>query len=139
MEEIGIVREIKNNQAKVEVIRRHSCHKCGACEIGGSRVFELWLDNAVNAKPGDRVIIYFAGKKLLKVAFIVYIFPLIALMAGYIAGAALFPKSSYGEIGGIIASFVFFTLSLAAIFFYDRKTGKNKAYHPKICKIMEEK
>ena len=77
--------------AEVAVIRMTACGgKCDSCEACkcDSEV-RVVASNPLGAKPGQRVVIESRSSEIFGAALFVYIFPIILLLAGYIAGAAL--------------------------------------------------
>lgn len=64
------------------------CHKCSGCGAAKQQVF-VRARNAIGARPGDQVIVTSDDRQILPAMLVVYILPLILLLAGYFAGLGL--------------------------------------------------
>ena len=91
MEQVGLVVEVKEDKAVVAVKRHDVCSKCGGCGVAASGRGETQLEalNKVNATVGQTVKIYSDTSHILKASFMVYIVPLLALLAGLFIGQQL--------------------------------------------------
>lgn len=102
MEQVGIVVELKNNNAKVQFKRASACGEncamCGGCEALNSFVV---AKNEINANVGDSVIIETDTKNVLLAAFLVYILPLLLGITTY---------GLFGIFWGIVLFFVPFVV-----------------------------
>jgi len=79
--------------------------------------------NLVGARVGDRVEVFIPEKNVIWLSFLVYIFPLLGLLAGYWLGATVWPRVAAGrnaEFAGIICGFVGMGLFLGALGVYDK-------------------
>lgn len=86
-----VTRLMPDNTAEVAVIRMTACGgNCGSCEACkcDSEV-RVVAANPLGAKPGERVLIESRSADILGAALIVYILPLVMLLIGYLAGAAM--------------------------------------------------
>ena len=107
MIEKGTVKEILNNGlARVYFKAGGECAKCGACIIKGS---EAYIDalNEVKAKVGDTVKVEIPPGNVLKAVSLLFILPIICLLAGYF-------------VGGILWAFVSLFICYFLTFLYDR-------------------
>ena len=116
-------------------VRRESacsgdCHKCSGCGAQVQQVF-VRARNAIGAKPGDRVIVSSENAQVLPAMLVVYILPLVLLLAGYFAGLSL------GVSPGILA-FVGFALGVAAIIAYDRLIAKRRGVRYVVTAFAED-
>ena len=79
--------------AEVEVTRRsacgHDCAKCGGC--GGLETQTLYVTafNGVAAQVGDRVLLEGETGRVLGIAVLVYLLPVVLFFIGYGAGSVL--------------------------------------------------
>ena len=114
MTQEGIVtRLLARDMAEVAVTRMTACGgNCGSCE---SCVFQNEMKtaakNSVQAGPGQKVLIESQSKKIFRAAFLVYVFPLLLFLAGYVAAALL----RLPEGGQIAASFAGLVLGGALV------------------------
>jgi sigma-E factor negative regulatory protein RseC len=91
IEEIGIVIKVEDATAKVAVQKRGACEGCaasGVCETSESGM-EIEALNQAQAKVGQTVKISIKPQVYLKGAIFVYGIPLVAFIAGIIAGKNL--------------------------------------------------
>ena len=98
-----VTKVLPNDMAEVAVARTTACGgNCGSCE---SCVFQNELKtpalNKIQARPGQKVLIESQTSRIFKAAFLVYVFPLLFFLLGYLLSVAL----SLGETAGIIFSF----------------------------------
>jgi len=135
MEEVGRVIEIKGNMAKVEVAQKELCHKCPSesfCKLatGGSRTIEA--TNEIEAKAGQLVKIEISSGSILASAFIIYIFPIIALLVGGVLAQWISGSQNMAIIVGIIA----LTASFLFVHFIDKKIDRSKKLIPVVKEII---
>ena len=104
-------------------VRRESacsgdCHKCSGCGAQAQQVY-VRAENPIGAQPGDRVIVTSQARQVLPAIFVVYILPLLLMLLGYFAGAALaFPPGIPACAG--------FALGVAVIVAYDRFIARRR-------------
>lgn len=132
----GIVVEVFGDMAKVKASRHSDCENCGNCP--GNTAIVVDALNPVGAQRGQRVAIEVKEVNMLKAAFIVYMLPLIAAVAGafagyYIANLQHAIDPLWYELGG---GFVAFSLSIIYIKFFDRNARTNDKMKPVIVRIL---
>ena len=132
MVQTGLIKKLHGNIADVEIHRSTACgDNCASCGLCNGRTTIVKAANAAGAAEGDTVVIDMADKKVLGAAFLVYIVPLVLLVAGYFIGSALFKT----EPGGIFTGFLLMLLSFLPIVFLDRRSRQR--YLPKITGIVK--
>ena len=132
MVQTGLIKKLHGDIADVEIHRSTACgDNCASCGLCNGRTTIVKAANAAGAAEGDTVLIDMADKKVLGAAFLVYIVPLVLLVAGYFIGSALFKT----EPGGIITGFLLMLLSFLPIVFIDRRSRQK--YLPKITGIVK--
>ncbi len=128
--------------ALVKTVRSGACESCAArhsCNVDrNSQEMEVAAVNLAGAAPGDRVCIQVATGPLLKVTFLTYLFPIICMLIGGLAGNRWALANSAGHESAIAAlgagaAFVtsFFLVKLIA-----KKMEKDTRYQPKITRII---
>lgn len=145
MARTGLVISTHGTRAKVATNRRGPCSDCseeGACAltIGGAPTAKADLvevENPINARPGDTVEIDLVGHTELRVSLLVWIVPLVGLIAGAIAGAALHDTLSLGQdpaamVGGTLGIFGAYALLMAI----DRHSRNDHRLVPHIQKVV---
>lgn len=102
IEQQATVRRVRDGLAEVEVERRSACAGCNSASscgtsvlagLFGRRSLRVWLNNALDAAPGDRVIIGLPDEAMLSLSFRVYLIPLLTLLAGGATAEAVFPSN----------------------------------------------
>ena len=118
-QEAVVTKLLPAGMAEVAVKRTSACGgNCGSCE---SCVFQNELKtpavNSIQAKPGQKVLIQSQTSRIFKAAFLVYIFPLLLFLIGYLLSALL----SLGETLGIIFSFAGLIVGALIVVFSQRR------------------
>ena len=139
--EEGVVIRIDAKNAWIKTVKTSACESCssrGACNtLGGGKEMEVEAMNTAGAQIGDRVVIGFETGPLLKISFLIYIFPILALIIGAVIGQACAPYFSLDPSVASMAS-GFFLVFLSVLFI--RRKGKQLAtqnqYHPKVIRIL---
>ncbi len=138
MEELGKVIEVTGDKAKVSLKRNAVCARCGACFAASSNEMIAEAKNMVGAKVGEIVRISLEEEKILSASFIVYGFPLIFFVLGYLAGSYLskfFGLLKASEGLGILSAFIFLSISFYLI---SLRFGKGKEQAEKFIPIIKE-
>ncbi len=132
MLQTGIVQRIQpNNTAEVKIIRQSSCgDNCASCGLCPNRTSLVEAANDIHAAVGDTVIIDMTDKKILGAAFLVYIVPLIMLIAGYCIGDIFFSREAFR----ILTGFAIMGISFMIIILIDKKMKHQ--YTHQIVKII---
>ena len=144
MTNIGIVKSVEGNMAKVFVGAAHGCcETCqtASCEISTTRGHETEAINLVQAKVGQKVRIDMKALKFLKGVLVLYALPIVALLTGTILGRAYLPAYFRGTSPDVLSaaggSFLFL-ISLLTARFFPRKMEKKTEDKPVIESIIEE-
>lgn len=136
LEQFGkIVEVIDDSTAIVTMVKHTSCKNCGACHIGSKPEMSITVENTVNAKLGNIVEVSMPTQNILSAAFIMYVIPLVMLVAGIGIGTKIFSSLSGGEIFAILLGFALLTVSYLVI----RQNEKRfrEKYKAVITKIIE--
>ena len=135
IEEEGVVLEISDdNIAKVLVEKSSACGNCSAksfCHpFGEEKEVKIDAFNNIGANKGDRVKVAIKSSTFLKASFLMYIVPIIAMLAGAFAGELIFHND--------IANFFFAGIFFIAAFSLIGKFSKNKetVYMAEILEIL---
>lgn len=140
--EQGIVKKVDCDRAWVETIRSEACEHCcakGMCHHlgGGSKDSVVEVINAMGAAVGDRILINFKTGSYLKALFLLYVFPVLCLLAGAFIGQWLAPVLSM-EPSAVSALFGFSFFGLAVLFIRDRanRLAEKEDYRPRVVRII---
>jgi sigma-E factor negative regulatory protein RseC len=131
----GKVIELRGHDAVVEFSETGACVKCGAClSAGKGKMIALAL-NSLNAKVGSQVEVEILPRFVIGASFLVFMLPLLFLIAGYFVGVSLFPHN-FQQNAGIITSAIFFMLSWFLIKAYDLRIKGTGRFKRRIVKIL---
>lgn len=119
----GIIEKIQDNHATVKFYKDSACASCSACsgESKFGQKISIDLNKNLNFKIGDEITIEIDDIILLKLSFIVYIFPALAMILGYFVLDFL----NFSQGVSIIGSFSALLLSFLALYFYDKRRIKD--------------
>jgi sigma-E factor negative regulatory protein RseC len=137
MKEEGIVVDTIGEIAKVRVERMEVCAGCQACFRGRKNLREIFAVNTVGAKVGERVYLEVSSHELLRGAFLIYIFPIILLILGFIIGGLLSALLGLVELRGKISAvvgIVFLFGAFPLIYLHNRFIGKK--FRPQIVQVL---
>ena len=139
--EQGVVLRTDSESAWVKTVRSSACEGCTAREschtTGGGQDMEVEAINLVGARVGDRIVLSFETASLLKATFLIYLFPIIVLIAGAAIGQALAPFIGMSpSAASVFWGFAFFFIALFVIKIRANRMAKKNAYRPKITKIL---
>jgi len=139
--EQGVVLRTDSEAAWVKTTRSSACQGCTArksCNTrSGSQDMEVKALNIAGAREGDRIVLSFETRSLLKATFLIYVFPIIFLIAGAAIGQILAPLMAFNPSTiSVLLGFAFFFTALFIIKARANKMAKKNAYQPKITKIL---
>lgn len=133
MEQTGRVLEVKQNKAFVKVVRGTACgENCGQCNICEDRDNKRWMLNDAKAKKGDTVLIEMLTSRIIFMAFVAYILPIIIGTVCYILLWAAIGK-------GAVTDLVSFVVIVASIFIVAKRNPFSKdKYQSRITEILKK-
>ncbi len=139
--EHATVTEVIEGDTWVEATPSAACEGCasrGSCHAVGKEKNRVKVINPLEARVGDAVVITFETGSLLKALFLLYMVPIIALLAGACLGnwliAPLLGKNPSGA-----AAATGFICFFAAIWLAQKVASRlemQTAYQPKITRIV---
>lgn len=139
--EIGTVQEIKKSYAVIKVQKTSACAHCssrGSCDISDKDT-TIEIINDLRAKEGDLVEISMPEGTLLKASFLVYLLPVIALIAGAFSGKAL---AEIMDINQTLASVAGGFLLMGIVFYIlirrHRSEEYQRRYRPRMTRILND-
>ncbi len=143
MEQVGIVKEIKGNDAVLEVRRASACGaNCGGCSSSCEVAPHfITINNKLNAKLGDIVEIKGETKKILKYTFIIYIVPLVFLIIGIALGNEYFQSNGYEnyELLSFAVGILALVISFVVLRIIDNSVAKKGEKVLTISRILSNK
>ena len=142
MKEQARVIKKEDGQSLVKIIRTSACSHCDEkCMLAEDShevdEMEVLVNDPIGAEVGSMVELEMGAKPILFSAFLVYLLPLVAIVAGYFIGANIFNIFiNSTEIAGIFGSISGFFLSFLLLRFFDKKAGSKSYFHPKITRVI---
>jgi sigma-E factor negative regulatory protein RseC len=138
--ETGVVFKAGHGTAWVRSTRTNACEHCAekqTCKtLGGGKDVEVEALNPIGAREGDQVVLSFHSTSLFKLSFLIYIFPVLAMIGGALIGQNAAPNYDMDESA---AAAIGCFLALAAAFLFIRLIGNRmsgkETYRPKIIRI----
>ena len=140
--EQGVVKRTIGTKAWVITTRSEMCEACashGACTaLGGGKEMEVEAINDAQARPGDLVLLTLEDQSLVKLSFLVYLFPILALIAGAALGQKVAPfLGTHLELSSFGLGSIFFALAFVLVRIKDKKLGQTGAVIPKVAQIIK--
>lgn len=97
---------------------------------------EVEAINRADARVGDRIVLNIRTASLLKATFLLYVFPILAMIAGAVLGQAVAVMQGTDPSGlSALFGFLFFGLAFIVIRITGRRLSKNASYRPEIIKV----
>ena len=98
---------------------------------------EVEVTNPVGAKIGDRIVLYFETSSLLNAAFLLYVFPVLCMLAGAALGHWLSPRYQINpSIGSAATGFLSLALSFILVKIRGDRLAQKDSYKPRIVRIL---
>jgi positive regulator of sigma E activity len=123
IEDIAVVREVKDGKARVQLPETGNCKSCvmnGVCRQG-HQLKSHWIETDIELKPGDLVRIFVAPALRIASSFIIFLLPIFVMLAVYLVFKYLFLSS---ENIAIMSSILSLGLSAFIIYLLDKIWGK---------------
>ena len=138
--EKGVVERIVHQKAVVKLQRGAGCDTCearGSCHAEGDKEMLVEVENELHAREGDSVEVSMPTRSVAKMALVVYLGPVVALIAGAFAGDALGKSFQLDSpLAPVIGGLVLVAASLLALKGFDRFAQSRPEYHPHMTRIL---
>lgn len=141
--EQGIVIGLANGggpTAWVETVRSNACESCASresCNAGSAAIRKVEALNEVGARIGDRIQLSMSTAALLKATFLLYLFPILCMLAGAFIGNSLAgplaASSSKTSLAGALLALIG---ALVIVRIGGNKLARKAAYKPKIIRVL---
>jgi sigma-E factor negative regulatory protein RseC len=96
----GFILSVDGDLAKIRVAPNADCDNCGQCAIAH---VEIIAYNSINAAIGEKIKFTMVHDSMIKIAFMIFIFPLISIFAGIYAGSVRAASLNTSETAGSIS------------------------------------
>ena len=142
--EQGVVLRTDSQTVWVKTVRSGACEGCsakGSCHtMGGGQDMEVKALNTAGARVGDRIVLSYETPSFLKATFLIYVFPIILLIAGALLGQMLAASLDLNPTAiSIILGFAFFFIALIIVKSRANKMAPKNEYQPKVIKILNRR
>ncbi|RPJ20871.1 MAG: hypothetical protein EHM26_04765 [Desulfobacteraceae bacterium] len=138
--ERGVIEKIVRQNAVVKLQRSSGCDACearGSCHAEGDKNMLVEVENELRAKEGDTVEVSMPTRSVAKMALVVYLGPVVALIAGAFAGDAAGRSFRLDSpLAPVIGGLVLLAASLLALKGFDRFARSRPDYHPHMTRIL---
>ena len=144
MPRVGIIIENKGTLARVSASRRGVCEGCGdrsACSfetsLGQEKPEIVVVQNPIAAQPGQTVEFDLLGHAELQVSLLVWVVPLIGLIAGAALGAGVSEQLSLSQdLATLLGAAVGLAVAFVPVKLFDRMAAGKNRYVPTILKVV---
>jgi sigma-E factor negative regulatory protein RseC len=139
--EKGIVFKVGEGLAWVRTSRTSACEGCAdrkSCHISADgKEMEVEAINAIGARVDDKVVLHMKSSALLKASFLLYVFPILVMLAAALIGQHMAPAwdlnpsgfSAVCGIGGFVLAFQYIRRK-------SNRLGRDHEFRPKIIRII---
>lgn len=141
--EQGVVVKMGRNgptSAWVKMARSSACESCASresCHTGGDTTQQVEAINDAGARVGDRIQLSVGSGALLKATFLLYMFPVLCMLAGGILGSWIAPVFEANPSAvAAIAALLCLGMSLLIVRAAGEHLGAKEAYRPRIVRII---
>ena len=133
LKETAMVVSTSPGRAKVAIVRSEACVNCPSksmCHSAAGGLNVLEVENPLEARPGEKVVVELRPEALVKATAMVYMLPAAAMVVGATAGWLL-AGTDLGSMSGALAG-----LAVASSFLFLHSRGKTISKGPKISKVV---
>lgn len=141
--EQGIIVKMGNGSktAWVKTVRSSACESCASrdsCNPGADgKSQEVEAINLAGAQVGDLIQLAISTGSVMKAMFLLYLFPILCMLAGGIAGNWMAPRMQINpSVMAAVTAMACFAVSLIIVRIWGQRMGKNEAYQPKIIRVL---
>lgn len=140
----GVVTAVNGGLALITTTRSKACDSCESKDSCGehSRAEDMTieLENSLNASTGDRVVVGFKSAPLLKITFLLYVFPIIFLIAGAVTGESMAIRFNTDKsLTSLVVGILFFTASFLIIRLINNACANKREYQPFLMRLTQKK
>lgn len=145
MEQFGVITETRGESASVNLQRHLICGECGKCGIlsgADKRNITIEALNPINAEKGQRVVIESDDRQVIFIAFMLYIVPLVGLVAGILVWpqvAAYFGFGGGQELQAVGIGLALMVMIYVQIRKWDQRVKNDIRYKPVITGLLLDK
>jgi sigma-E factor negative regulatory protein RseC len=140
----AVVVKIEHAVAYVQAERKSSCSSCSESSCGTSVLANFFgqkaplyrASNEVGAKVGDRVVVGLNESALFKGTLLLYLFPLLLLFVGAVAGSVLAVGADVKDGYSVAGAFIGLVAGFLGLKILSSKMGMDRQFQPVILSRM---
>jgi len=139
MLEQGLVKKvISPGIVEISLKKAESCRQCKTCCESGADDVSIEASNAAGAREGDAVEFEISTSGVVAASFVVYLVPVIFLIAGYIGGSFLSRRlyNVASEGMSVFCAFVSLAASVLVVRFYDRRVRRKGNLQARVLRVV---
>ncbi|HUT99592.1 MAG TPA: SoxR reducing system RseC family protein [bacterium] len=108
-----VLKRLDGGRVEVEVVRHEDCGECKICaNLAGDGPNTVIADNPIGADEGECVRIEIEPKRMVGLSALVFLFPILAFVAGYVLVAIFVGQGTAGQTAlGVAGGAVLLVLS----------------------------
>ena len=143
LEEIALVSKVVNNQIWIETKPQSGCSTCSSsgcsslvlAKLFTAKINTIQLNNHLNAKVGEKVVIGMSDKLLINAALRIYLLPLILMLTMTII------SNQFGVSDGLQSLFALVALACGFIFVNKYSSGRSsqQRFKPELLRIASKR
>lgn len=127
--------------AWVKIMRTGACESCSSrdsCHVGkGGATDEVEAVNSIKARIGDRIQVTVATGSLMKATFLLYLFPILCMIMGGMAGQWLsLQMGMRGSVLSVLLALVLLVVAMVIVRAKGRRMGTKSNYRPRILRVI---
>ncbi len=139
VKEQGIIKQIKGKKAVIRIQQTSACAHCrskASCDVSKREMF-IEVANNLGAKEGDLVELSVPEGTVLKLSFLIYIMPIIALIIGALGGWAVAESfKTDTTFASILGAGLCVGLSFYGLRKLNKKAESEEKYFPRMIRIL---
>lgn len=147
IEEEGKIVETQTGIAMIRAEKTSGCDKClskKSCKSISDTDMLVEARNPINAKTGDHVVFTVGAGTVLKAGVLVYLFPLLAFIAGVLIGQVIGDQVLMGneltsksrDLMSAILGFIFTAVTYVAVSIYSKRARKDNKNMATIVRVI---
>ena len=131
----GFILKLDGDFAKIRVSGHADCDNCQSCNVAN---MEIVAYNPVKGNPGQKVRFIMIQENMIRISFMLFIFPLLSIFAGLYAGSRLSFLLKFNETTLMtLGAFLFLAAAIVIIYFYDKRYKRNKSNFPQVIEVIK--
>ncbi len=147
VEQHALVIAIQGQQAQVEIVRQKPCGICGQTKGCGVSIWgklfahqtgSFAIDNTLQAKVGDRVILAVEDGTVISIASLAYGMPLVMLLVGGIVGQQFVRLTNSNDVNALIGAVIGFVVAYALLRRRVNGLSNLNRYQPYMIKVLSD-